>query len=143
MEQVIFWAAFLFIIKHLIVDFILQGPYQYLNKGKYGHPGGIQHAVYHSLGTLTVLFLVTLGTSDISPNFLLALGILFLSIFDGVAHYHMDYFKVNWCQKNGYKPHTDLGCNVEQAHKYWYWVGIDQTVHLLTYLIIVWIFTLG
>ena len=31
-------------LKHFIADALLQRPYQYLNKGIYGHPGGIVHA---------------------------------------------------------------------------------------------------
>lgn len=30
-------------VKHFIVDVILQNPYQYLNKGKFLHPGGLLH----------------------------------------------------------------------------------------------------
>ena len=42
--------------KHLIVDFPLQAfPYQYKNKGTYGHPGGLLHAGLHLLGTFLVL----------------------------------------------------------------------------------------
>lgn len=46
----------LFQIKHFICDFPLQAfPYQYLNKGTYGHPGGLIHATIHYIGTYIIL----------------------------------------------------------------------------------------
>jgi len=43
-------------VKHFIVDFPLQAhPYQYKNKGTYGHPGGLLHSGLHLVGTLLFL----------------------------------------------------------------------------------------
>ena len=36
--SLVFWSLALFQTKHLICDYMLQTPFQYLNKGKYGHP---------------------------------------------------------------------------------------------------------
>jgi hypothetical protein len=45
--------------KHAVADFYLQTAYQYSNKGKYGHPGGIIHAGIHAaLTPLVCLALV-------------------------------------------------------------------------------------
>lgn len=33
--------------KHFIIDFLLQGQYQWKNKGTYGHPGGLLHSALH------------------------------------------------------------------------------------------------
>lgn len=41
MVELLFWLF----TKHFIVDFPLQAfPYQYQNKGTYGHPGGLLHS---------------------------------------------------------------------------------------------------
>jgi hypothetical protein len=37
-------AVAVLMVKHAVADFYLQTPYQFLNKGKYGHPGGFIHA---------------------------------------------------------------------------------------------------
>jgi kynureninase len=37
-------AVAVLMLKHAVADFYLQTPYQYLNKGTYGHPGGFIHA---------------------------------------------------------------------------------------------------
>jgi hypothetical protein len=52
-------ATVVLMSKHAVADFYLQTPYQYLNKGKYGHPGGIIHAGIHvALTPLVCLALV-------------------------------------------------------------------------------------
>ncbi len=33
-----------FLCTHFLVDFVLQTPFQYRNKGTYGHAGGLLHA---------------------------------------------------------------------------------------------------
>ena len=33
--------------KHALADFFLQTKYQWANKGRYGHPGGLLHAAIH------------------------------------------------------------------------------------------------
>lgn len=38
-------------IKHLIVDWCWQPAYEYLNKGTYGHWGGVRHALKNAVGT--------------------------------------------------------------------------------------------
>ena len=39
-------AVAVLMVKHALADFYLQTPYQYLNKGTYGHPGGLLHAAF-------------------------------------------------------------------------------------------------
>jgi hypothetical protein len=50
---------FLLFTKHLILDFLYQPPYQWKNKGTYGHLGGIVHAGQHALATFSVLLFFT------------------------------------------------------------------------------------
>lgn len=54
-------------IKHLVIDFLLQGPYQYLNKGTYGHWGGIQHAINHMVGTY-ICMIFSINQEHIKDN---------------------------------------------------------------------------
>jgi hypothetical protein len=112
---------FLLFTKHFIVDFLLQGPYQYLNKGTYGHLGGILHAFLHGIATLICLYFV-------SEYHLLSLA---LATIDMVVHYHIDWLKVNINNKYGWK------CN--SSDKFWVLLGIDQYLHALTYILIIYI----
>jgi hypothetical protein len=42
-------------IKHFIFDFLYQPPYQWQNKGTYGHWGGLVHSGQHALSTFLIL----------------------------------------------------------------------------------------
>ena len=101
-----------FIIKHFICDFPLQGPYQYLNKGKYGHPGGIEHSAVHWVGTYLICYVFGLP--------------FYLAIIDAVVHYHIDWSKVNICK------HYNL--KADNSEYYWWLIGLDQMLHYLTYV---------
>lgn len=123
METTIIILFVLFQIKHLVFDFFLQGPYQYLNKGKYGHFGGIFHALLHAYGTMFVLYF---AVSSVLP-FQTA---LLLSLVDAVTHYHVDWAKVNVTRYFKLTPTT--------SEWFWHLVGIDQALHQLTYIGIIW-----
>lgn len=99
-----------FIIKHFICDFPLQYPRHFLNKGKYGHWGGIEHSLIHAVGTL----LICLG---------FGLPIWFACI-DFLIHYHVDWSKNQLNDRFKLKP----------DNKYFWWLlGADQLAHYLTY----------
>lgn len=98
------------IIKHFICDFPLQRPFHFLNKGKYGHPGGISHASIHAFGT----FIVCVG---------FGLPVWYAAI-DLIIHYHVDWLKNQLNDKWQLKP----------DNKYFWWLlGADQLAHYLTY----------
>ena len=103
-------------VKHTIADFFLQFPYQYKNKGTYGHPGGLLHAAIHMACSIPV-FLIMIPTS-----FVLA---VFILVGEFVAHYHIDWLKVNFNRWSELHPKTEA---------FWYTVGVDQLAHYLTYL---------
>lgn len=112
------------VTKHFIVDFPLQAfPYQYKNKGTYGHPGGLLHSGLHLIGT----FLFLLPFTHFSQLDML----LLIAVFDGVVHYHIDWAKMNINTKMGWGPTTH--------EQFWSLLGLDQYLHMLTYLLIVWI----
>jgi len=110
--MLLFWLF----TKHLIVDFFLQRPYQWMNKGTYGHPGGLEHAGLHAAATAFIVALLGLGLPAA-----LAVGLL-----DGVVHYHIDWAKMNVNKHYGWKA--------ESSEKFWWLLGADQYLHTLTYL---------
>ena len=62
-------AVAVLMFKHAVADFYLQSTYQYLNKGHYGHPGGILHSAIHV--ALTPLVYLVIAPASL----LLVLGI--------------------------------------------------------------------
>jgi hypothetical protein len=101
--------------KHFIIDFPLQTPYQYQNKGKYGHLGGLLHSGLHGATTFLIL------------SFFTPLAIVF-GIVDFLVHYHIDWAKVklnNHFQLTPEKP------------QFWTLLGLDQYLHAMTYIAMV------
>lgn len=105
-------------IKHFICDFPLQtSPWLYRNKGKYLHPGGIVHAAIHGVGTALVL----------SP--FIGSQALTYALIDTLAHYHIDWAKMNISSSFDLKP--------DSSEWFWLLLGLDQLLHHLTYFAIV------
>lgn len=77
------------------------------------HPGGVLHAALHGCGTL--LCLCTFTTVQLA--FLCA-------IIDTIAHYSIDWCKVNLNSLLRLTP---------QVERFWWLLGIDQLLHYLTY----------
>lgn len=114
------WLFLWLFTKHAIVDFPLQGPFQYLNKGTYGHPGGILHSALHGAATTGVLFLMF-------PH--LAFIAMVAGLVDFVVHYHIDWAKMNINKSMGWGPTTH--------EQFWWLLGLDQFLHAATYVAIV------
>lgn len=113
MNETLILMSLLF-TKHFIVDFPLQKPYQWQNKGTYGHPGGVLHAGLHALGTLIVFYFVAPAAA------------IYLAVIDGVVHYHIDWAKMNLNARMGW------GANTHE--QFWILLGLDQLLHALTYI---------
>jgi hypothetical protein len=112
-------AVAVLMFKHAVADFYLQTGYQFLNKGTYGHPGGLIHAGIHvALTPLVYLVLV--------PGSLVIAGAIALGEF--ALHYHIDWAKEQITSRNGWTP---------QNAGFWHALGTDQLIHGLTYLAIV------
>ena len=111
----------LLFLKHFIVDFPLQTKFQWSNKGTYGHLGGVLHASLHGLGTfLCFLFFVDHW------------GLAFIfGLFDAILHYHIDWAKMNLNKKLGWGPTTH--------EQFWWLLGLDQLLHALTYILLVYL----
>jgi hypothetical protein len=112
----LFWGLVLFESKHFLCDFVLQTSYQAVNKGTYGHPGGLIHAGLHFLGSIPAILLLTR-----SP--LLIGALLFGEL---LVHYHADWLKeqINRARGLGYEHML-----------FWVVFGADQFVHQMTYVI--------
>lgn len=111
-------AVFLWLqIKHFIFDYVLQTPFQFRNKGTYGHAGGILHSGMQALGTIPAFFIVPTGWP---------MGMAIV-VGEFIVHYHMDWTKEQSLRRMRLTT-TDA----------WYWriYGIDQLTHQLTYVVI-------
>jgi hypothetical protein len=104
-------------IKHWYMDFVDQDPQEIAHKGQYGHWLGIRHSVKHGIGTAVAVAL-TLG-----PDMWLVS--VMLGMFESVIHYHIDWAKMNWGQRDTRHP------------SFWAHLGLDQMAHHLTYVGIV------
>ncbi len=104
-------------IKHFIFDYVLQTPFQFRNKGTYGHVGGVLHSSMQALGTLPAFLILP-------PGWLLGVIIV---IGEFVIHYHVDWSKEQTLRRMKLTT-TDA----------WYWriYGLDQLAHQLTYVLI-------
>ena len=111
--ELLFWLM----TKHIIADYYMQYPWMFKHKGKYGHPGGIAHSVWHGILTNIVLLYFT------DPITATMLGIL-----DALIHYHVDYTKSKAWAKYQVTP---------SDQKYWIIHGTDQLAHGMTYFLIV------
>lgn len=110
---------FLLQIKHLIVDWCWQSAYEWKNKGTYGHPGGILHALKNAIGTAIVFSFFFPSTS-----------LLFLILaIDFILHYHIDWGKMNINRIKGWGPTTH--------DQFWMLTGVDQFLHQITYIFLI------
>jgi hypothetical protein len=118
--QVVLFVFFILQIKHFIADFMFQTDRMVAEKGIYGARYGIYHSLIQSAGTF-------LAFCWIHP----AIGVI-TAFLDFLAHYHIDWAKININKKYNYTP---------ADRKFWFWLGLDQLAHQLTYIILVgWVF---
>jgi hypothetical protein len=116
--QLVLAALLVLQVKHFIADFVLQTPYQFLNKGKYGHPGGMVHAGIHALGSMLAFLIIT-------PSAPLGAAIV---IGEFIVHYHIDWLKERTVKVNRW---------VFPQSEFWWTFGADQALHQATYVAIV------
>ena len=109
-------ALTMLFIKHWYVDFVMQTPKMVEEKGQYGKWHGILHSLQHSIATFIIFVLAGLP-----------IALLFAAI-DFVTHYHIDWVKMNYGNRDITTP------------QFWNHLGLDQLAHYLTYLAIVSIF---
>jgi len=106
-------------LKHMFADFFLQTPMMLGNRGVYVHPGRALHCLIHAGGS--ALSFIVLG-------FPLA-AMLVIVLIEWVVHFHIDFGKGRWSDIQDHGP-ADAG--------YWRAFGVDQALHQLTYIVMVW-----
>lgn len=110
-------------IKHWLADFYFQTLDQVNHKGIYGNYTGITHSLDHTIGMgICLLIMIILFDLSIAPWLLLT-----LMLADGVIHYHIDWAKMNWGNRDIKTP------------QFWNHLGLDQALHHITYIVIAWI----
>lgn len=110
-------------VKHLLADFVLQTSFMLAGKGRYGHIGGLSHAALHGVLSLPILLLAA-GVFA-GPSLGLVLLIVLVEV---LVHYHLDWAKERWVRYHA----------VTSSHPgFWRAIGIDQSLHQLTYLMMV------
>ena len=104
----------LLFVKHFLADFCWQTDKMLRDKGHLLRLGGLQHAGLH--GALTYVILM---------HFLGIQACVMLAVFDAAVHYTID-----WCHRRA-TARLKSDSNV-----FWAWIGFDQLLHALTYLMI-------
>ena len=104
----------LLFVKHFLADFCWQTDKMLRDKGHLLRLGGLQHAGLH--GALTYVILM---------HFLGIQACVMLAVFDAVIHYSIDWM------------HRRVTVRLKpDSNAFWAWIGFDQLLHLITYLMI-------
>jgi hypothetical protein len=109
------------LIKHAIADFGLQADPIFRQKGRYGAAGGLLHALIHVALTAPVFLMFPGGSAALAAGLLGA---------EFVVHYHLDWGKEQVVHYYGW---------TSKDPQFWWAFGVDQLLHGLTYVAILWI----
>lgn len=108
-------------IKHWYVDFVNQSDAEVKSKGIYGSYHGLMHSAKHGVGTFICTLLISGYTYIV---FAVILGII-----DFITHYHIDWVKMNYGNRDITTP------------AFWNHLGLDQMAHQMIYLFIAFLMT--
>lgn len=122
MINVVLGFLILLQIKHWYIDFVNQSNEEVAGKGIYLNRTGMWHSAKHGIATVLCALLV-FGWSY-------TFCCIVLGIIDFIAHYHIDWAKMNINKKKGY--------TIEMP-QFWAWLGADQLAHQITYIGLVWL----
>ena len=106
-------------VKHLFADYFLQTRRMLTGRDEYLHLGRAQHAGLH--GILSVVALLLVGAAPLIT--------LVICLIEAVVHYHIDWAKGMHSTARQHGP-TDAS--------YWRAFGVDQLLHQLTYVAMIW-----
>jgi hypothetical protein len=115
MESVFEVLALLY-VKHWYIDFVNQSNEEVQGKGVYGNWQGIKHSLKHGIATIIVMLIASVNWPSA----------VILGIVDFVTHYHIDWTKMNYGNRDISTP------------AFWNHLGLDQMAHNFVYLFIVW-----
>lgn len=125
----------LLLVKHFVFDFYWQPQWMLQSKGHLGAWGGIAHSGAHALATMAILLVFNILSMDVLLFPLEAYAfdaqtIAIVALIEFAVHYWTDFFKMNINTKKGWGPTTH--------NQFWQLTGLDQLIHQLTYVWIVW-----
>lgn len=112
---------FLLVTKHLICDFYLQTEEMVKRKGTLFDLVGFSHSAIQGAGTFVCIIWFVNSFNEA----------VFLSIVDTILHYVIDFIKMNF------------GCPDIRTRKFWNHIGLDQYLHYLTYIGIIYFIFIG
>lgn len=104
----------LFQIKHWYIDFVNQSDEEVAHKGIYLDWRGMKHSLKHGLATAAIL-IAFFGTDYYIFS-------IILGLIDFVTHYHIDWVKMNYGNRDITTP------------AFWNHLGLDQMAHQLVYI---------
>ncbi len=108
-------------VKHMFADFFLQTRRMLEGRSTYLHMGRAQHAGVHALLSIPVFLVFGAGY-----------GFVFaLIVAEWVVHFHLDWAKARYSVQRALNPTQAL---------FWNAFGVDQALHQLTYIAMVWAF---
>lgn len=107
----------------MFADYFLQTPKMLSGRGEYLHMGRAQHAGIHALGS--VLVFLPFGAGFVF--------ILIVVLVEWIVHFNIDWAKAKLSDSKGYGP--------EEAG-FWRLAGVDQALHQLTYVAMVFVWYL-
>ena len=110
-------------IKHMLADFFMQTPRMLTGRAVYLHMGRAQHAGVHMLMSIPVFVLVGASTGFI----------VLIVAAEWAVHFNLDWGKARYSEVKALNP--------TQA-RFWQAMGVDQAMHHLTYVAMVWAWVL-
>ena len=99
-------------VKHWYIDFVNQSQAEVDGKGIYGEAHGLMHSIKQGVATAVILCFFVY-----EPLVAIIFGFI-----DFVLHYHIDYIKMHYGNRDIKTP------------AFWAQLGLDQMAHQLTYL---------
>jgi len=112
----VLFSLVLFQLKHYLADFHWQTTWMLENKARYGHPGGIAHALVHAVFSVPALGVAAGGWFGLLVPLLIA---------EFAIHYQLDWIKAKISERR-------RSTTADQA--FWRLLGQDQLAHQVTYL---------
>ena len=106
----------LFAVKHWLFDFVWQTAEEIKHKGTYLDYRGMVHSIKHGIATFVIVKIAGLHFAEAGM----------IGGLDFLVHYHIDWTKMRL--SNGLTT---------SEHVFWVWLGLDQLLHTLTYILIV------
>lgn len=102
----------LLFIKHWYIDFVNQSDEEVKHKGIYLDWLGVKHSLKHGILTAVIMSFFVYYTVDA----------IVLGMIDCVLHYHIDYVKMKYGNRDIKTP------------EFWAQLGFDQLAHYICYL---------